>query len=55
MKPKNQTIQAENLKKNFYEDFLNRLKKINNDLKEVKESLPEINGFNRDSKTETCK
>ncbi|GEO21916.1 hypothetical protein [Cyclobacterium qasimii] len=45
MRPLNQNIQNQNYKKDYYEEFLNRLKKINNDLDEVKETLPKKNKF----------
>ncbi|EPR65278.1 hypothetical protein ADICYQ_5811 [Cyclobacterium qasimii M12-11B] len=45
MRPLNQNIQNQNYKKDYYEEFLNRLKKINNDLDEVKETLPKKINF----------
>jgi hypothetical protein len=52
MKNLNRILQNKKLKVNYYENFLDRLKKINVELEEVKKSLPNIRDINKDSKTE---
>lgn len=52
MKNFNRILLNKKLKINYYENFLDRLKKFNDELEEVKKSLPNIRDINKDSKTE---